>query len=141
MDTAIRSVMTRYPYAIPADAPLLDARKLMLEHKLRHLPVVRDDDLVGLLSDRDIKLMLGPEFAYPDPRELRGEDVMVPDPYVVELATPLETVLEGMVEHRADAALVVRKGRLAGILTVTDVCRGFSGFIRGLFPDGGDSAA
>jgi len=123
MDTAIRSVMTRYPYAIPADAPLLDARKLMLEHKLRHLPVVRDDDLVGLLSDRDIKLMLGPEFAYPDPRELRVEDVMVPDPYVVDEATALATVLRHMADAHLGAALVTRDGELAGIFTAMDACR------------------
>jgi len=123
MHTTIDKVMTAYPYAIPAEAPLLDARKLMLEHKLRHLPAVRGSELAGLISDRDIKLVLGPEFAYPDPRELTVADVMVPDPYLVDEGTALATVLRHMADAHLGAVLVTRGGELAGIFTATDACR------------------
>jgi len=123
MATPIRSAMTSHPYAIPAEAPLLDARKLMLEHRLRHLPAVRGSKLVGLISDRDIKLVLGPEFAYPDPRELTVADVMVPDPYLVDEGTELATVLRHMTDAHLGAVLVTRAGELAGIFTAMDACR------------------
>lgn len=37
---------------------------------MRHLPVTRDHELKGIITDRDIKLLLGPELDYPNPREM-----------------------------------------------------------------------
>ena len=119
----IRRFMTTLPYTVEADAPVLEARKLMLRHKVRHLPVVRGAQLVGLLSDRDIKLMLGPEFDYPDPREVAVAEVMVEQPYVVDEDTPLVDVLRHMSDAHIGAALVTAEGRLAGIFTAMDACR------------------
>jgi acetoin utilization protein AcuB len=114
--------MTTFPFTIEAGAAVLEARKLMLRHKVRHLPVVRDGELAGLISDRDLKLMLGPEFDYPNPREVSVADVMVEQPYVVDLDTPLVRVLRHMAEARIGTALVTRGGALAGIFTAMDAC-------------------
>ena len=62
--------MSPFPYSDAIDAPILEARKLMLEHHVRHLPVTRDHELKGIITDRDIKLLLGPELDYPNPREM-----------------------------------------------------------------------
>ena len=63
----VKRVMTAFPYSIKPGAPLPQAIEFMREHAIRHLPVVDADEVVGMLSDRDIKLVLGPDFAYPDP--------------------------------------------------------------------------
>ena len=63
--------MTPFPYSIDVDAPLAAAHQLMREHAFRHLPVTEGGALVGMLSDRDIKLILGPDFAGANERELR----------------------------------------------------------------------
>lgn len=139
----IKQLMTPFPYAIERDAGVLDARKMMLEHRIRHLPVMHNHELVGLISDRDIKLMLGPEFDYPSPRELRVDDVMVEDPYVVDLDTTLRTVLKHMADAHIGTALITRSGRLAGIFTATDACRHFARYLEDEFPppvDGNDAA-
>ncbi len=115
--------MTTFPDTIDADAEVLEARKLMLQHKVRHLPVMRNGELVGLVSDRDIKLMLGPEFDYPNPHEVSVTDVMVEHPYVVDEHERLVSVLEHMVDAHIGATLVTRSGRLAGIYTAMDACR------------------
>lgn len=130
------AAMTAFPWSVGLDDPVARARALMREHDIRHLPVMSDGALVGIVRQREIDLVEATGGA-----ALKVGDVCRPDPYVVDLATPLEVVLEVMAQRRVDAALVVRKGKLAGILTFGDVCRGFSGFIRGLFPDGGDTAA
>ena len=62
--------MSPFPYSDAIDAPILEARKLMLEHHVRHSPVTRDHELKGIITDRDIKLLLGPELDYPNPREM-----------------------------------------------------------------------
>ena len=122
---AVKSVMTPFPYAVNLEASLSEAQALMREHRVRHLPVVSGRELVGVLSDRDIKLLLGPDFAYPEPAELTVGDAYQPHSYAVDLNTPLDMVLLEMAERHIGSALVTRKGNLAGIFTATDACREF----------------
>jgi acetoin utilization protein AcuB len=126
MTALIDDFMTTFPYAIDADAEVLEARKLMLQHRIRHLPVVRGEELVGLVSDRDIKLMLGPEFDNPNPHDVSVADVMIDEPYVVDVRTPLGDVLRHMADAHIGAVLITRSGGLAGIFTASDACRHFA---------------
>jgi acetoin utilization protein AcuB len=126
----LKAIMTPFPFAIGVDEPIIAARKLMLEHHVRHLPVIRHGELAGIITDRDIKLVLGPEFDYPNPRELTVEDAYVDHGYAVDINTPLEQVLGTMADRHIGAALVTRKDRLFGIFTMSDACRAFSEFLR-----------
>jgi CBS domain-containing protein len=140
---AVKTVMTPFPYSVDAGAPVAEAQDFMRQHRIRHLPVVHDGQLAGVISDRDIKLVLGPDFAYPNAGELTVRDVMVQDPYVVDLGTRLDEVLEHMATHQLGSALVTREGRLAGVFTVTDACRAFAQHLREQFRragGGGDAA-
>lgn len=119
----LKSVMTPFPYSVDADAPLSQAVEFMRTHKIRHLPVTSHGTLTSIVSDRDIKLMLGPDFAYPSGDELKVRDAMVMDCYVVDLATPLGAVARHMAEHRIGSAVVTRRGKLAGVFTANDACR------------------
>ena len=101
----VKSAMTPFPYAVEASAPIGEARSLMLEHHVRHLPVVAEGQLVGIVTDRDIKLLLGPEMGSPDPKTLTVEEAMVDEPYTVEMDTPLVLVLETMATRHIGAAL------------------------------------
>ncbi len=127
---SIKTVMTPFPYSVAADASVDEASAFMREHHIRHLPVTDNGQLVGVVSDRDIKLMLGPDFAYPDSKELKVRDAMVRDAYVVDLDSRLDLVLSHMAEHHLGSAVVTRKGRLAGVFTATDACRNFAEFLR-----------
>lgn len=102
----------------------------MMERKIHHLPVVENHELKGLISDRDIKLLLGPEFDYPDPKELTVEDAMVDDPYVVDSETSVITVLDELAMRHIGAALVTKQGRLVGIFSTSDACREFSSWLK-----------
>jgi acetoin utilization protein AcuB len=133
--------MTPFPYSVALDAPVTEAIELMRSHKIRHLPVTAGGELKGVISDRDIKLMLGPDFAYPNPRELKVGDVMIEDCYVVDLATPLADVLRHMAEHRLGSALVTRHGKLAGVFTTTDACRAFAEYLDETGEPANDTAA
>ena len=136
----MKSVMTPFPYSVALTAPLLDARKLMLEHRVRHLPVTQGHELKGIITDRDIKLLLGPEMDYPNPRDLTVEDGYVADAYVVDINTPLSDVVLEMAKRHIGAALVTGHGRLAGIFTTSDACRALGEWLRERFPRGTDAA-
>jgi acetoin utilization protein AcuB len=139
---SIKTVMTPFPYSVDANASVDEAVQFMRHHKIRHLPVTEDGELVGIVSDRDIKLMLGPDFAYPEGRHLKVRSAMVADSYIVDLSAPLDEVLGHMAEHRLGSALVTRKGKLVGVFTSTDACRTFAEHLRSQFRvPGGDEPA
>ena len=138
----VKSVMTPFPYSVESSAGIREAREFLMSKQIRHLPVTEDGKLVGVVSDRDIKLVLGPDFAYPSEDELLIRDVMVKDAYTVSLMEPLDAVLEHMAEHHVGSALVTKKGKLVGVFTATDACRAFAQALRERFPSpGGDEAA
>lgn len=143
---SIKACMTAFPHSVDVEASLAEAQAFMREHGIRHLPVTQGGEhggeLVGLISDRDIKLVLGPDFAYPDAERVKVGEAMIRDAYTVDLDTRLDDVLTHMAEHHLGSALVTRKGRLAGVFTVTDACRHFAEFLREqVRRAGGDDAA
>ncbi|WP_440940269.1 CBS domain-containing protein [Immundisolibacter sp.] len=126
--------MTPFPHAIAADAPLSQAREFMNHHRLHHLPVLDGARLAGVISDRDIKLLLGIDPDYAGASGLTVREAMAADVYVVDLHTPLDQVLDALVTRRIGSALVTRKGRLAGVFTVTDACRELASLLRAQCP-------
>ena len=116
----IKSVMTAFPYSVEVKTPVTEATEFMREHNIRHLPVMQDGEVAGIISDRDIKLVLGPDFAYPDPSKVTVGDVLLPDPFIVDLQERLDVVLTHMAEHHINSAVVTRRGRLVGLFTSSD---------------------
>lgn len=123
MPRVIADVMTTHPHVIDEGAPLRQARGVMVEHDIHHLPVVRRGTVVGVLTDRDLKRALDPELGLPPEDELFVRDACVFDAFTVPESTPLAQVLTEMADRHIGSALVTRDGRLAGILTTSDACR------------------
>ena len=132
--------MTPFPYAVDIAAPIGQARKLMLEHHVHHLPVTQGGELKGIVSDRDIKLLLGPELGSPDPQDLTVEDAYVENGYSADLETPLAMVARTMAEQHIGAAVITRQQRIAGIFTATDACRVLAEFLEERFNPPPDAA-
>lgn len=103
----------------PADT-LDRAVTLMMEHRIGSL-VVTDDDgkLVGILSERDLLKILHQKHAMWCPQT--AADAMTPDPYVCDPDSTLEEVMNLMVEHNIRHLPVVYKGKLEGMLSITDI--------------------
>jgi len=139
---SIKAVMTPFPYAVEADETLARALEVMEQHRIRHLPIVSDGRPWGVLTERAVRVALGPAVASPVAESLRVRDVAAEEAYAVDLNAPLDVVVSHMAEQRVDCALVVKDERLAGIFTITDACRTLGELLRSLFPrGGGDSAA
>ena len=137
----IKRVMTAFPYSVKPNASLPQTIDFMRSHNIRHLPVINNGELLGLLSDRDIKLVLGPDFAYPNPDSLSAGDVMQTKCYSVDLDERLDNVLMYMAEHHIGCAVVTRHGKLAGMFTTSDACKSYAEFIRDQFRRSGGDAA
>lgn len=128
----IKSVMTPFPHSVGRQATADEAERMMQAHGIRHLPVKDVDDLVGVVSARDLRL--APEGSS------TVATLMQADPYVVELGASLEDVLLHMANRHIACVLVTKEGRLAGIFTHVDACRAFSKELRSQRPEGGDAA-
>ncbi len=119
----IQKYMTASVHTIGGSQPLKVAENLMREFRIRHLPVLEAGKLVGILSDRDIKLAA--RFI-PNSHQLKVGEVMCENPYVVDSKTSLTQVLNTMSELRMGSALVVEQDKLCGIFTAVDGLRAFA---------------
>jgi CBS domain-containing protein len=132
MEMLAREWMNPRPLTVTPGTMLAEAKAIMEKYWVRHLPVVEGDALVGVLSDRDIRTAgLPPGPGYTDAeREARlvqvaVRDAMTRDPRTVGPDAPLVDVARLMLEHRFGGVPVVDGGRLAGIITETDILRAF----------------
>jgi acetoin utilization protein AcuB len=132
---SVGSVMTPFPHCVHVDDSLLVARTMMVEHDVRHLPVKDGYQLVGILTDRDVKRALDPDLGLPPKDQLFVRDVFVSDAFVVDSAELLDNVLEQLAARHIGSALVTKNGRLVGIFTLVDACRMFCQHLRAMFPN------
>lgn len=95
------------------------AVKLMIEHSIGSLVVTENGALVGILSERDLLRVLHQKNAMWEPKT--AADAMTPDPYTCVPDNTLEEVMNIMVEHNIRHLPVVYKGRLEGMLSITDI--------------------
>ncbi len=116
----IQKYMTAMPHTINKDMSIKTAMSMMRENQFRHLPVQEGGKLLGVLSDRDIKLAA----SFAGAQELRVEDAMSPDPFTVSPEAELDKVVLEMAEHRYGCAIVQQaNGKVVGIFTATDGMR------------------
>lgn len=126
----IKDIMSSSPVIVEQSATVLEAKQLMSRYSVRHLPVVAGGKLVGILTDRDLKLAQAvTKDIHFDESHTVG-DTCVRDIYVVKSTEPASTVLAYLAKERIGSALVTEENKLAGIFTVTDACKAFAEYLR-----------
>ena len=119
MAKTVRDAMTpNVRSAAPTDS-LADAAQMMKEEDVGSLPVVEDDRLIGILTDRDIVLRAVAERV--DPQSINVGDAASHDLVTVEPEQDLDEALALMARHRVRRLPVVEDGRLVGMLAQADV--------------------
>ncbi len=113
---------------VAPDAGLAEAADLIAKHSIRHLPVVRGDRLVGILTDRDLREAWPSQATSLAIREIRYKmdkvpvsEVMSKPVVTVTPRTPLSEAARLMQERKIGALPVVDAERLVGILTESDL--------------------
>src|SRR2546427_3702721 len=128
----VRDLMTLAPLAIAPETSGQAAYRLMQEQRLRHLPVCEDGRLVGLVSERDLQLVLPSPATSLAAHEVHSllarltvAEIMTRFPVTVG---PDHTVAEAasrMLTHKVQALPVTEHRRLVGILTRTHLLYAF----------------
>lgn len=119
----IMKFMTTAPHTINPKLTLAQAEKMMNEYNIRHLPVLEGGKLIGILSDRDLKMVMA--FKDVDPEKVTVEEACTFDPITVSPDAPLDEVVARMAEKRIGSVLVVDNNKLVGIYTWVDALKSF----------------
>ena len=128
----VRELMTGAIIAVGPDTPMLDARHLMVKERIRHLLVTESERLVGIVTDRDIRLNLPSQATSLSVWEvnhlltkLTVGKVMTASVITVGPDREARDAAQLMLEHKIGALPVVEGGRPIGIVTETDLLRAF----------------
>jgi acetoin utilization protein AcuB len=131
----IVSIMTPLPHTIEASRSIHEAKAIMDAEGIRHLPVTSEGRLVGMLSERDLKLAFALAATASGDEALNVGDVCNLEAYVIEYNTPVDQVLMHLAEFRLSSALITRNGKLVGLVTNTDVYRNYVDLLKAAYPD------
>jgi CBS domain-containing protein len=119
MAKSVRDAMTENPRSIEASASVVEAARLMREEHIGSLPITDGEDLVGLITDRDITTRVVAEAA--DLKTTSVGDVYSRDLVSVEPDSDLEEAVQLMASHQVRRLPVVEDGRLVGIVAQADI--------------------
>jgi len=122
----VNDVMRADVISVPPGAPLSEAFRLMRQRGVRHLAVVDDGRLVGIVSDRDLKRAIPPSAGTasvptPEMASLPVERLMTQPVITTGPSVSVEDAGRVMVSEKISALPVTEGGRLVGIITETDV--------------------
>lgn len=129
INVPVNEFTTPDPITVNEDMLIDDLRRLMEKHGIRHLPVVRGDTVVGVISDRDVRLFSGLSVA--EKFQVQAADIMATDPLTVSASTPLDEVAYAMSEKKVGSVIVKDENdQFLGIFTVTDALNALIEIIR-----------
>ena len=117
----VGALMTPQPLTIGRQQSLSTAHRLMRDHHVRHLPVLEHGELIGIVSQRDLYFLVTIRGVDIDTDTV--EDAMTSDTYGVAPDAPISAVAKHMARHRYGCAVVLERGKVAGIFTATDALR------------------
>jgi len=125
---------TPFVSVVAPDHSTLEIMGLMKENDVRHLPVIENNKIVGIISERDLRIFsLNKHWA----EKFTAKDIMTKNPYIVSLGTSLEHVISTMRKRKIGSAIVVdEKETIRGIFTSTDALFALDKFIKEIQQNG-----
>ena len=127
MAKTVRDIMSAEVTTLGRNDTLLLAKDIMNLGRIRHFPVVEDDELVGVVSQRDLyRASLGTVMQYGEKAQraflesVAVKEIMV-DPISIGPDATIGDAARLMVEHKIGCLPVLENDRLVGIVTETDM--------------------
>ena len=126
---SIRQIMTQNPIVLNQNDGLAESEKLFKEHKMRHLPIVSGEKIVGILSMTDLARISFVDSYDPNNFEVDTavyslfslEQIMVRNPQCIPPTTTVKEAAEIFLKAEFHALPVVEDEKLIGIITTTDL--------------------
>ncbi len=117
----VKNWMTKDPVTIDRNALLQDAVSLMKEHSIRHLPVLENDQLVGFITESDLRQFYFPSMV----EDIPVHQVMIINPITINVSANIESAARLIHGYKIGGLPVLDKKKLVGIITATDILSSF----------------
>ncbi len=117
----VKKRMVRKLITIPPQTNILNALKVMRDNSIRHLPVVDGGNLVGFVTEGDLRQ--ASLLSMVD--KVSIEDVMIKDPVTIAPDASIEEAAKLIYSHKIGGLPVVKGKKLVGIITIVDVLQAF----------------
>ncbi len=134
----VKRWMTEDPIVVGPDVSVRAVSRLFHAKRIRRLPVVEAERLIGIVTLTDMHKLIFPDpdtVELVDPTHLTVRDMMTPEPMTTCSDDPLEKVAIMMARNKVSSLPVVDNGQLVGIITETDIFRALLD-ILGVHSDG-----
>ena len=119
MATVYDLVKDRRVYSIEADRTVLDAARFMMEHSIGALPVLRNGELIGIVSERDVMNRVVAVGRTPGTTQI--SEVMTANPRAVDVDETVEECLFLMKEYGFRHLPIVSGKELKGLVSLRDL--------------------
>ena len=113
----VRDIMSSPVITIFPDTRMQDAYRLMQEKGIRHLPVVDQNGLVGVITDRDLRLATSALSPSPFPPDSQVAEAMCRNPLTADAGDPVEDAARTMRDRKIGCLPVLEEEQLVGIIT------------------------
>ncbi len=124
----IRGAIVKFPFVAGPEMNLSGALSYMRECNIRHLPIINNDEIIGLVSERDLQA----EKNLPGFETKTIGEIVHQIPFVVSENESLQSVLTIMIQNKYGSALVMNsQEQLVGIFTTIDAMRLLRDLING----------
>jgi len=118
----IKALMIPDPISITEKTSIKEAIEIMKINSIRHLPVTGEGNaLLGFVTLADLKMGLIPSMV----AGLTLSDLMIKNPIIVDPDSDIEIAAQLIYKHKISGIPVVKKGKLVGIITESDMLRAF----------------
>lgn len=121
MPKVVRDIMTKNVVTIEANRTALEAAKIMAEKGISSLIVLKDQDPVGIITERDfVKKICIKEV---NVSRVKVNEVMSKLRTFADPEIPIEVAVQRMVNHKIRRLPIMEDGKVVGIITVTDLAK------------------
>jgi acetoin utilization protein AcuB len=133
----VADIMTPNPITVERQTPLAKVIGLMKERACRQVPVVEDGRVIGIITDRDVRLAMNSPFVLHERRQNRellqnviAEACMTRDPMTIDASASAEQAAQLLRTYKFGGLPVVSQGKLVGIITVSDILGSYLELLR-----------
>lgn len=121
MPKVVRDIMTKHVVTIDENRTALEAAKIMAEKDISSLIVLKDQNPVGIVTERDfIKKICIKEVKI---SHVKVNEVMSKIRTFADPEIPIEVAVQRMVNHKIRRLPIMETGKVVGIITVTDLAK------------------
>lgn len=117
----VKNWMKEDPVTIERTMLIQQAAELMKKHSIRHLPVVKDGQLEGFITQTDLRQYFFPSMV----EEIPVHDVMVVKPITIDANSSIDQAARMIHDYKIGGLPVVDGERLVGVITASDIVSGF----------------